>query len=550
LLPQHLLDRRLLLVENAPFPEGKRFCNGFIVTRLRKISQAAFFLLFLYLLTGLAYPPEGRIPPQIFLRFDPLHFITLLAASRPLGAETLKAIFSFFFVSLSLLFITFFLGRVFCGWVCPLGTTFDIADRIFIGKFKQGSRLRIRLRNLKYLVLLVSIIVALGGAQVSGWLDPLSFATRLYALGFFPAGDYFVRAILTPFAKSGRFPWAGNLLAALNENLFYFKPPVFHLSVLFLVLFAILIFADIFERRFFCRNICPLGALFGLLSRWNLLSPRVKETCVDCGRCEKICPTGAIEQDKGKLRTVHPSECIGCLACAEVCPAEAIELLRVRRTKPAKAPDLPGRRAILSALLVALAGIPFLRRGARTRSASDRPIRPPGALPEEEFLRRCLRCGECMRVCPENALQPTFGESGLEGLWTPMLVPSTGYCLYTCGPQKARYNNLCGVVCPSGAIRKLSLEEKHTFKIGTAYIDRSRCIPWAQGISCGVCEEHCPVPGKAIVQRTQKVQAGAAGVREVLLPYVIPERCIGCGICENKCPVEGLKAIRVARVQT
>jgi MauM/NapG family ferredoxin protein len=158
-------------------------------------------------------------------------------------------------------------------------------------------------------------------------------------------------------------------------------------------------------------------------------------------------------------------------------------------------------------------------------------IRPPGALPEEEFIDRCIRCGNCMKVCITNGLQPVMFESGIEGVWTPQLVPEIGYCEYNC--------TLCGHSCPTGAIERLPLEKKRLARLGTAIVDKSICIAWAQHKDCLVCEEHCPVAEKAIKTTTGDTGDG------VLKPVVDPALCIGCGTCQSRCPVRPVRAIRV-----
>ena len=122
-------------------------------------------------------------------------------------------------------------------------------------------------------------------------------------------------------------------------------------------------------------------------------------------------------------------------------------------------------------------------------------IRPPGAVEERAFLERCIRCAECMKVCPNNALHPAFFEAGVEGLWTPILIARIGYCEYSCV--------LCGQVCPTGAIQKITEKEKMgigqpPIKIGTAFYDHGRCLPWSMQTPCIVCEEFCPTSPKAI----------------------------------------------------
>lgn len=137
-----------------------------------------------------------------------------------------------------------------------------------------------------------------------------------------------------------------------------------------------------------------------------------------------------------------------------------------------------------------------------------------------------------MKVCITNGLQPDIFESGLTGIWTPKLVPEIGYCEYNC--------TLCGEVCPTGAIPKLPVEVKRKVKLGIAKIDQSLCWPWAEAKECIVCEEHCPIPDKAILLKEEKI-----GTQKILKPYVDEKLCTGCGICQTKCPVIPVRAIRV-----
>ncbi|MBN2355125.1 4Fe-4S dicluster domain-containing protein, partial [candidate division KSB1 bacterium] len=162
-----------------------------------------------------------------------------------------------------------------------------------------------------------------------------------------------------------------------------------------------------------------------------------------------------------------------------------------------------------------------------------------GALVEDAFLDRCIRCQACVKICASTGacLQPSLTESGWEGFWTPVSVPRLGYCEYTC--------NLCGQVCPTGAIVKLPLEEKKKTRMGMAYFDKSRCIPWYRQEDCLVCEEHCPLPDKAIKFDIREARTPDGGTRVVKFPYVREDLCIGCGICETKCPVAGASGIFV-----
>ena len=138
-------------------------------------------------------------------------------------------------------------------------------------------------------------------------------------------------------------------------------------------------------------------------------------------------------------------------------------------------------------------------------------------------------------------------EAGIEGLWTPVVAPRIGYCEPGC--------LLCGQVCPTGAIWEFTGKEKgwvggarDPIRLGTAFYDRSRCLPWAMSTECMVCEEWCPTTPKAIYLRAAEAFDSSGRAVAVRQPYVDPARCVGCGACEYACPVKDRPAIYVTAI--
>ena len=282
--------------------------------------------------------------------------------------------------------------------------------------------------------------------------------------------------------------------------------------------------------------LCPLGALLGLCSRLSILKlKKYPEKCTQCNLCLKHCQGAASPRPDQVWET---AECHMCFNCDHVCPEDALAFGFARRPKLNPQPDI-SKRALLGGLVAGFS-FPLLGRldGRIDKAPDPRLIRPPGSLPEKEFLTLCQRCGLCMKICPTNVINPTLSEAGMGGFWTPHLIMTRGYCEYTC--------TLCGSVCPTGAIKEITAKEKieRPIKIGSAYLDRGRCLPWSGNAPCIVCQEHCPTSPKAIYLKEDFVFRSDGQKMRVQLPYVDLKRCIGCGICENKCPVRGLPAIR------
>jgi ferredoxin len=201
-----------------------------------------------------------------------------------------------------------------------------------------------------------------------------------------------------------------------------------------------------------------------------------------------------------------------------------------------------GRRGVLFGTAAGIGSVLLVRTSALGEGKTFSPglIRPPGSLAEDEFLSKCIRCSECMKVCPTNAVQPAMTEGGFVGLWTPVMKMRLGYCEYEC--------NLCSQVCPTQAIQKITLEEKQKVKIGLAFFDKNRCLPYALNRTCIVCEEHCPTPKKAIWFQEVQVMTPGGQLTTVKQPHVDPELCIGCGICETKCPIADQRGVYVTSV--
>lgn len=290
-----------------------------------------------------------------------------------------------------------------------------------------------------------------------------------------------------------------------------------------------------------------MGAILALFSDWSLFKRNVSSSCTSCGLCVEKCGMGAISSDGHGTKE---GECILCMTCQKVCPENSITFRLKQPAEQRYAVNLSKRSFLVTGLTGAvMAPLLKLNYTKRVNKGKVSLIRPPGAVDEEEFLALCVRCGECMKVCKTNGLHPALSEAGVEGLWTPKLIPRIGYCDYGCV--------LCTRVCPSGAIRRLDLEEKREIALGKARIDHNRCIPWVgyarlpelekrwQDFNCGVCEEVCPVPTKAIHFNTYV----DAQQREIRRPFVREDVCTGCGFCEKVCPVLGTSAIVVEGIQ-
>jgi polyferredoxin len=312
------------------------------------------------------------------------------------------------------------------------------------------------------------------------------------------------------------------------------------------LIFIGFLFANWWIPRFFCRAICPLGALLGIFSRFALWRiDRDPVRCTDCDLCLKSCEGASDPQ-----ADLRKSECFVCLNCIEDCPHDALSF----RFLPRKASEVTypavGRRELVLASLFGLFFFPMARLSGGVRKNFNRAvIRPPGSVAEDEFLRRCIKCDQCIRVCPTNVLQPSLFEAGLEGLWTPIMISKMGWCELNC--------TLCSQVCPTGAIREISIAEKlgigpfegkGPVKTGTAFYNQGRCLPWAMDTSCVVCEEVCPVSPKAIFTRNVEVTDRWGATIQLKRPYIDANKCIGCGICEHECPVKDDPAVYVTAI--
>ncbi len=494
--------------------------------RIRLISQIIFLLVFLFLF--LQTESKGRdtlgYPVKIFLDFDPLILISSFLSSH--HVEVL------FYLSIILIVITIFMGRIFCGWLCPLGTM----NNLIRGIRKSSSVIpRKNPRRFKYYLLIFLLISAILSFQVTGIFDPISLIIRSFSIGIYPAFNYALRAVFDAL-YSADIPVVTDIsesvYSILKKGVLSFEQSFYYQSIFTAILFLFILGLNLYEKRFWCKYICPLGALLGLLSRYSILSRTVSEGCSECGLCSRVCQGGALT---GESSGWQRSECLYCFDCDDICPEKAIRFNFKKTTYPSV--DLT-RRGLITSISSAIIAVPFFRVvPVRSKVFESRLIRPPGALEEREFLKRCVRCGECMKVCITNGLQPAFLEAGLEGIWTPLLIPKAGYCEFRC--------TLCGQVCPTGAIKRLELNEKMKTKIGVAMIATGRCLPWSHQRPCIVCEEVCPTPKKAIWFEEVKVNDRDGRVLFVKRPRVDIELCIGCGICEAKCPVRGAPAIYV-----
>ena len=523
------------------------------IVTVRRISQIFFLLLFLWFCIvatlGVELWQLRGWPVNWLLQLDPL-----VAVGSVLSTQT---IYRGLLWALVTLVLTIILGRFFCSWVCPFGTIHHFVG--YLGRRRKSVSANIALnqyhisQSIKY-YLLVFLLTAAAGSLLARLLriapdQPLLFSiiallclASLAMLAVLKVVSKPKEALAALMILLGLWLGLGLLLpsdriiiASLQTGLL--DPiPLVHRSVNLILLplseklsaspryyqstwligaiFFTAILLNLWIPRFYCRFICPLGALFGVLGRFALWRiGRSTDECSQCQLCDRDCEGACAPA--GRIRI---SECILCMNCLDSCQDDLVGY----RTSPSEggeilSPDL-SRRGFLVSVVSGAAAIPVARlNGIVGSNWNPQVIRPPGALAESDFLSRCLKCGQCMRICPTNIIHPASLESGLEGLWTPVLN-------FRIGTSGCQLNCVaCSHICPTAAIRPISLDEKlgrktHASKgpirLGTAFVDRGRCLPWAMDIPCIVCQENCPVSPKAIFTRDyfNTVRAGALKV--------------------------------------
>ncbi len=450
------------------------------IVLVRQISQCFFFLMFGWFCVvstlGDKFWQLRAWPVNWFLQLDPLAALATILTTHTLYGPLLWA--------LATVILTIVFGRFFCGWVCPFGSIHHFVGYLANRKSPTSQNLRLnkyrKAQSIKYFVLVFFLAMAafpsIAATLQTGLLDPIPLVTRSFNLLLLPILD----RPLTLVSVTDRFYEGAWLIFAV---------------------FATAVLLNLVIPRFFCRFICPLGALLAILGRFAIWQiGKTQPRCSDCGLCQTHCQ-GACEP----AAAIRSSECLLCFNCRQDCPDQLIAY----QTTPSLAgritdPDISRRGFVLS-LLTGIFATPALRL-ANKLGPNYQPtlIRPPGALPEEQFLKRCIKCGQCIRVCPTNVIQPAGIDKGLECLWTPALNNRIGSsaCQLNCVA--------CGQVCPTAAIRPITLAEKlgngpfttaGPIKLGTAFIDQNRCLPWAMDKPCIVCQENCPLSPKAIYTR-------------------------------------------------
>lgn len=492
--------------------------------RFARISQYFFLALFLVLFIQTDYRGSDQINKAVnaFFRSDPLVLLSYLLAQ--------KAWTWFLFPGLLMVIATLFLGRFFCGWICPLGTILDL----YPSGTRKAKTAPSSTGKLKHWLLLTLLASSLFNLNLAGLLDPIAILLRGLTFAIYPLLGLATRETWVRLYElmGERRDTLAPAYALLRDYLLPFRQTMYPLAMLSALLLVAILALEYLQSRYWCRNLCPLGTLLGWLSRFRFYKRIPASLCSDCGACNTFCPAVSCE------KIPPPEECFVCMECRTSCPHQRVSFcpdIPSFRQKP----FLPERRLVLGGLATGL--LLSIPTRFRYPDQSSRLLRPPGVRDESEFLKSCVRCGECIKVCLKSALYPATWQAGIEGIATPLLIPRLGYCEYNC--------TLCGQVCPTGAIPVLQVETKRRETIGKAVFDKNHCLPFARQTDCIVCEEHCPIPDKAIRSHPREVIGPNGARREVREPFVVDEICTGCGICEYVCPLDARPGIEVFAVK-
>jgi ferredoxin len=460
----------------------------------------------------------SQIKKVIYLQFVPslLSFVQIASWATA----------GFLFVVL----MTLLIGRFYCSSICPLGIIQDIityVGRMFYNK-KMFRKRRKPLNWLRYSVLCLAIIVTLlGFSTVLTFIDPYSIAGRFMTYLFRPSVIYANNELVARFAADGSDTYYR--MDAMMPDLFMLSATLFFLVVIGLMAF--------FRGRLYCNTICPVGTLLGLVSKVSLFKIKIDQSkCSKCAKCMSVCKSECIDL---KTQSVDHSRCVTCLNCLKICPDKAIDFKTLRLTKgnDTNVTTNKGRRdaiatiglLAISSKLMAMANTEKSKTGHVLKfNEKKHAVSPPGSQSIVRFNSICTGCGLCVSACPNKVLRPAMKEYGWVGFMQPHLDFSVSQCSINC--------TTCGNVCPTGAIKPVTHEEKATLQMGKAIFVKENCIVFTDETNCGACSEHCPT--KAVDMVPYK--------GNLVIPQVNPDICIGCGACEHPCPLpDDYKAIYI-----
>ncbi|MBP1615280.1 MAG: yccM 2 [Bacteroidetes bacterium] len=423
-----------------------------------------------------------------------------------------------------LLVLTLLMGRIYCSVICPMGVFQDVMSRIsrlFAKKKKKFTYSKSK-TLLRWLILAISILAFVFGISfVVGLLDPYSAYGRIITNIFKPA-----------------YMLCNNLLESIfsrQENYTFYKVDIAIRSILSLVIggatFLLIGFLAWKNGRTWCNTMCPVGTVLGFLSRFSVFKIRIDlNKCTSCGICATKCKASCISVS---THSIDYSRCVDCFDCLNDCRQEAINFTPSAAITR-QGVDASKRRFMTAGITTALVAPQALLHAQSTLLSTGgkaykkkNPLTPPGSVSLEHFQENCTSCHLCVSKCPSHVLKPAFMEYGLEGMMQPTVDFEKGFCNFDC--------TVCGDVCPTNAIKPLTVKQKHVTQMGYVVFILENCIVHTDNTSCGACSEHCPTQAIAMVPYKDGLT----------IPKVDRDICVGCGGCEYVCPARPYRAVHI-----
>lgn len=437
-----------------------------------------------------------------------------------------------FGIIIGLVILTLLFGRIYCSVICPLGVMQDlfswVAGRRKKNRFKYTQPKTI----LRWVVFAIfTVLLVCGFSSLALLIAPYSAFGRI------------AQNLLAPIWQAGN-----NLLALIAERVdsyaFYTTDicvrgiGTFAVAVVTLIVVALIAWR---HGRLYCNSICPVGTILGAISRFSIFRPVIDtEKCSGCNRCARNCKSSCINI---KEHTIDYSRCVVCMDCINVCNNGAVKYAlrkrvdKVSESNTTEKASASRRNFIMATGLLATSAVKAqemkLDGGYATIIDKQAPprenrITPVGSLSARNMTTHCTGCQLCVAVCPSQILRPS---ANLSTFMQPFVSYENGHCRPEC--------NKCSSVCPTGAIRPITIEEKSSTQIGHAVWVKKNCVVVTDDVECGNCERHCP--SGAITM----VPLNAEDPKSKKIPAINTERCIGCGACEHLCPSRPFSAIYV-----